>query len=238
MASSEILQDIDLVIFDVDGVIFDIIDAIKQTVENGIEKYKLQSNLQEAMQQVSHLLENVQSMPIPKMILESKELFDIPLFGDMTVLRKLRIAASFYGDFRAKKEECGIFPGIDKVIKGLHDKGKKLSILSNNKKSYVIEALGKHGLQDYFNHILGFNEVKNTKPDPEGLIKILEKENVVSDKTLFIGDMVTDIHAGKAAGIKTIAVASGLVERPKLEQENPYKIVKDIQELQALFNIN
>ncbi len=235
--NSNVLHGKELVIFDVDGVIFDIIEAIRETVKVGIEKYDLKSRPQEAMQQVSHLLEVAQSMPIPKMILQSKELFDIPLFGEMTVLKRLRIAASFYGDFRTRKDECGIFPGIDEIILGLKKAGYKLAIFSNNKKSYVLEALRKHDLQGNFAQILGFNEVSKTKPDPEGLLKILELENVPAEKAVFIGDMVTDIKAGKAANVDTIAIASGLVARDKLEKEAPAKVVANTQELKSLFGV-
>ena len=95
------------------------------------------------MEQVFPLLEIAQSLPIPELILNSKELFDIPLLEGLTVLKKLRIGASFYGSFRKKKQSCQLFEGIEEVIKGLSKKGIKLAILSNNKRSYVLEAFWK-----------------------------------------------------------------------------------------------
>ncbi len=229
----KILDGVKLIIFDVDGVIFDIVDAIRTTVEEGIEKYKLKTDPQDAMRQVAHLLEVVQSIPFPKIILNSYDLLNIEMLNEYTLLTKLRIAASFYSSFRAKKESCELFSGIEDLIKGLHKKGYKLAILSNNKKSYVIEALEKRQLSKYFEEIFGFNEVEKTKPDPEGLIKLMQKFKVNPNQCVFIGDMVTDILAGRAANIKTISVSSGLVAKEKLINENPALIVNDIMELKG-----
>lgn len=223
-----------LIVFDVDGVIYDIIDAIRDSTREQIERHQLKVNFQAMMEDVSHVLEVAQTMPIPQLILNGKEILDVPCFTGMTVLTRLRIAGSIYTGFRVRKEKCGIFPGIKELIAELHARGYKLAILSNNKRNYVIDALEKAELQKYFKTILGFNEVSKNKPDPEGLLKIIELEHVTPDQTLFIGDMPTDILAGKRAGIRTIAVASGLSTREKLEHEKPTQIVSDIPSLSHL----
>ena len=232
-----LLENINLVIFDMDGVIFDIVNAVRETVKRGIEKYKLNTNFQDAMQQVSHLLEIAQSLALPEMVLQSKELFDIPLFGDITVLQRLRIAASMYSDFRELKEQSGLVPNIDSVIKQLVEHGKKLVILSNNAKVNVEEVLKKFDLEQYFSDIIGFNEVSKTKPDPEGILKILEQEKIPSENTLFIGDMVSDCQAGAAANVKTIIISTGLVAKDKLVEARPFKLVENVEGLRSvLFN--
>jgi pyrophosphatase PpaX len=231
------LANIKLVIFDVDGVIFDIIDAIRDSIQEGIEKYHLKQSLDDAMPDISRLMELAQSMPIPEIILNANELMDIKIFEGLTVLKRLRIAISIYSKYRARKDSSQLFPGIEDVIKGLSNKGIKLAILSNNKRSYVLEALKKENLEKYFSNILGFNEVSKTKPDPEGLIKLLQLEEVKPEQALFIGDMATDIQAGKNAKIRTIAVASGLTVKEKLQSENPFYLINNIQELKQLFAV-
>jgi HAD superfamily hydrolase (TIGR01662 family) len=230
----KILEGVKLIIFDVDGVIFDIVDAIRSTVEEGLQKYNLKTDVQEAMRQVAHLLEIVQSIPFPQIILNAYELLNIDMLNQYTLIKKLRIAASFYSNFRSKKEACGLFPGVEDLIKGLHKKGYTLAILSNNKKSYVLEALNKRQLSTYFDEIFGFNEVEKTKPDPEGLIKLMERFKVSPEQCIFLGDMVSDIMAGKAANIKTVSISSGLVAKEKLINENPALIVNDILELNKI----
>jgi HAD superfamily hydrolase (TIGR01662 family) len=235
--NAKALDQTKLIIFDVDGVIFDIIDAIRDTVKAGMEKYHLSMDFQTAMEEVSRVMELAQTMPIPQLVLNSKELLDIQLLAGMTVLRKLRIAASIYSDYRTRKEQCGLFPGIKDLITDLASRGYKLAILSNNKRTYVLEALAKDQLGEKFNQILGFNEVSKTKPNPEGIFKIMSLEQVTPEQTIFIGDMPTDIQAGKAAGVRTVAVSSGLSGRVRLESEKPTYIVENIQELTQLFSV-
>lgn len=232
---STVLQNTKLVIFDVDGVIFDIIDAIRETVKAGIEKYQLKANLQDAMMEVARVMEIAQTMPMPLLIYNGNELLDIKLLEGFTLLKKLRIAVSMYSDFRQRKEKCTIFDGMEEIIKGLANKGMKLAILSNNKRSYVLEALQKRDLAKYFQNILGFNEVSKTKPDPEGFLKILQLEGMKPDQAIFLGDMITDVQGGRNANIRTIAVASGLCEKAKLEAEKPFALVNNVAELKKLF---
>ena len=52
--------------------------------------------------------------------------------------------------------------------------------------------------------VIGLDDVKVTKPDPEGIVKAMELLGV--KKAVYIGDNITDIQAGKNAGIKTIGV--------------------------------
>lgn len=229
--NGKILDNVKLVIFDSDGVLFDIIDAVRETVRSGLEKYNIEADLQESVQEVSHMLEKAQTMAIPEMILGAKELLQLNFVESFTVLKRLRIAVSFYGDFRERKKDSVMFEGIDDLVKALAKKGIKLAILSNNKRSSIIENLNKWNLLKYFEQIFGFNEVTKVKPNPEGLLKILESEKIKPEEALFIGDMVTDIQAGHNAEIRTIAISSGLVGVQKLIDAKPLKVVGNVFEL-------
>jgi phosphoglycolate phosphatase len=50
---------------------------------------------------------------------------------------------------------------------------------------------------------------------------------------VIVGDSISDIRAGKAAGTKTIAVLSGIFSFQELAEENPDLIIKDVTELPA-----
>ena len=229
------LKGIKLIIFDLDGVIYDIVDAIRGAVEVDIKKYGLKVELQDAMQQVAHVLEISQSTPPPQMLIQAKELFDIPMYKGLTVLKSLRISLSLYGGFRALKDNCTIFDGVEDLLKTIKSKNIRMSILSNNRKVYIMKALEKQNLVPYFNQIIGFNEVSKSKPDPEGLLKTLELEHIKPEETLFIGDMPSDILAGKSAHIKTVVIASGLVARNELEKYKPDILLNSIKEFHAMF---
>ena len=226
------------VIFDLDGVIFDIISSVQQSVDDAINKYKLKSeNIEEGLQEVAHLIEDLQNYPIPQIILNSYNLLQISLLEGHRLIKKLRIAVYVFNQFNKYKEEAGIFEGIDEVIKKLHGKHKKLAILTNNKNTHAEEVLKRFELDKYFDLIIGFNEVKETKPSPEGILKILEKWKVKDADVVFIGDMVSDILAGQAANVKMICVASGLAKKESLVEKKPDYLVNNTEELKNLFGL-
>lgn len=223
-----------LVIFDLDGVIFDIVDAVRESASDGVQKYKLGSSVEGVMGDLSHLIEKLQAVPIPKIVLNSYDLLQIPALEGISLIKRLRIALYFYSRFREYKDAASIFPGIPRVIQALHEREIPLAVFTNQRADYAREVLEKHELDQYFEKVIGFNEVKNTKPDPEGLKLLLEAFEVADPRAvLFVGDMASDIQAGKAAGVRTIAYGSGLVDPSKLEAENPDILVKDAEGLYA-----
>ncbi|TXT62216.1 MAG: HAD-superfamily hydrolase [Promethearchaeota archaeon] len=222
------------IVFDLDGVIYDINDAIQKAVDDIIEKYNLQVNKNNIMEEIAELIEKLQYKPVPKSILDSYNLLQLEFLKGLSYFKKLRIGLFLLSQFNKYREDSGIFEGIEDVIKKLAEKELNLAILTNNKSDYAEEILEKFNLTRYFAKIIGFNDLTNVKPDPEGLLKIIKDWNVEPEETIFIGDMQTDIKAGKAAGTTVICVASGLAEKSTLLKEEPDYLVDSTAELKAL----
>jgi phosphoglycolate phosphatase-like HAD superfamily hydrolase len=55
-------------------------------------------------------------------------------------------------------------------------------------------------------------DVTNPKPDPESVILILSRLNVAAEKTLYVGDAVTDALAAKGAGVAFVAYRNPSLE--------------------------
>jgi len=147
----------------------------------------------------------------------------------LLVVAGFSISAYFVAQAIMYERKAGIISKLSKKV--------KLAILTNNKSSYAEEVLEKFNLTNYFETIIGFNDVSEVKPSPEGLEKILEIWKLKSSDAIFIGDMTTDIQAGKAANIKTICVASGLAQKETLQEQNPDILLDKVQDLKLLFNI-
>ncbi|MHA2120469.1 MAG: HAD family hydrolase, partial [Promethearchaeota archaeon] len=190
-------------IWDLDGTIFNISDALNKAVEDGIEKYQLSINREEVMEEIAHLIEDIQNYPVPKILLNSFELLKVKFLEGISFFKKLRIAIFLFNQFNKYKDaESTIYKGIDDLILKLSKNKLKLAILTNNKKQYAEEVLDKFNLTKFFNPIIGFNEVSETKPNPEGLKIILDEWGIKPSEAIFFGDMITDIDAGKAANVK------------------------------------
>ncbi len=226
------------IIWDLDGTIYDITEAIKKAVDDGIGKYNLNVIRDAVMEDVAHLIEEIQNYPLPKILLNSYELLKVEFLRGISYFKKLRIVIFIFNQFNKYKEsETSIFKGIDNLILKLYEKKLKLAILTNNNSSYADEVLDKFNLSKFFGTIIGFNDVSEVKPNPEGILKILEKWNIKPSEALFIGDMTTDIESGKAAHVKTICVASGLAQKQTLLEHNPDILVENTEQLINLFNL-
>ena len=231
------LENFSGIIFDLDGVIYDITEAINKAVEDAIEKYNLNVNKDEIMQEIAHLIEEIQNYPVPQIILNSYNLLkEVNALKGLKYFKKMRIAIFLFNQFNKYREEAKIFEGIDETISKLSKK-VKLAILTNNKSTYAEEVLEKFNLTEYFETIIGFNEVTEVKPSPEGILKILDRWNLKPSETIFIGDMTTDIIAGKAANVKMICVASGLAQKETLMEQEPDILLDTVQDLNNLFNL-
>lgn len=226
------------IIWDLDGTIYDIIEAIKKAVDDGIEKYNLNVIRDVVMEEVAHLIEEIQNFPVPKILLNSYELLKLEFLKGISFYKKLRIAVFIFNQFNKYKEaESSIFKGIDGLILKLYEKKLNMAILTNNKSSYADEVLNKFNLSKFFSIIIGFNDVSEVKPNPEGILKILEKWNIKPSEAVFIGDMTTDIEAGKAAHVKMICVANGLAQKQTLLEYSPDILVENTEQLINLFNL-
>jgi HAD superfamily hydrolase (TIGR01549 family) len=59
------------------------------------------------------------------------------------------------------------------------------------------------------------------KPAPDTVIECLECLGVLPEECVIVGDSLADIIAGKAAGVKTVAVTTGVADLPTLTVESP-----------------
>jgi phosphoglycolate phosphatase-like HAD superfamily hydrolase len=89
-----------------------------------------------------------------------------------------------------------------------------------------------------FDPIIGMHEVNESKPAPEGLLRILEAN--CDSKVFYIGDSVDDARAARAAQVPFIGIAAPsnplYVDLVFLFQaEGAYAIVDDINYLDEVF---
>jgi pyrophosphatase PpaX len=77
---------------------------------------------------------------------------------------------------------------------------------------FTLEVIG---LKDAFPLVISLDEVKQPKPNPEGIQLALKHFKVEAKKTLFVGDTTYDYYAGTAAGTDTALVTWGFKQFTK-----------------------
>lgn len=87
----------------------------------------------------------------------------------------------------------------------------RLGIVTTKTTQYTIPLLENMGIMNYFECIVGRQEVINPKPHPEPILKAMEMMNItVEDFDIYmIGDTKLDLIAAKKANIKGVGVLCG-----------------------------
>ena len=86
-------------------------------------------------------------------------------------------------------------------------------------------------MTEYFEYILGADDTKNHKPDPEPDFVTLKDLDMGPEDAIVVGDTAFDISMGQGAGIHTCAVTYGISKRAELETTGAEHIIDHISQL-------
>jgi HAD superfamily hydrolase (TIGR01509 family) len=134
--------------------------------------------------------------------------------------------------YEASADNARPFPNVEDALRRLSARAKlALTTRRSLPAEDVFRVLEKFGLAKYFQKVITSLDTQNPKPDPEALMKCLKHLGANAYDCIAVGDSVVDIRAGKNAGIRTVAVLSGIFGREELEREKPDLILENIIEL-------
>ena len=124
--------------------------------------------------------------------------------------------------------ELELYDGVEEMLKALKNRGVKLAIATNAYRDSTLEALKHLGILELFDDIACFDDVKEGKPSPKMLFKLLNNFNLKNKEALFIGDSQRDELAAKAADIEFIKVAFGSNLKDAIDK--PQEVLRKIEE--------
>jgi pyrophosphatase PpaX len=129
-------------------------------------------------------------------------------------------------------DELACCAGIEDVLVRLKDEGRRLGIVTAKRRATVELAFNVLPIEHFFETVVGGDETKEHKPDPEPLLLAAERLDVDPHTCAYVGDSPFDMRAAKAAAMHAIAVTwGGIHDRAKLEAEQPDAIVDNAEEL-------
>jgi len=204
------------VVLDCDGVILDSNHAYEKLYEKLFRKYGINKKPKEIY---SHFGES--PMHILHVIFPGRDVKNI------------------FIDYKCQLKDP-VFNKKIKINKGAKNAIKKLSrtykivVASGALRFRLLRSLRKFGLMKYFEFVMGSDEVKNAKPHPEMLLKIIKKLRVKKNHVIFVGDAPNDLKAAKRASIKFAAVLSGVLDKKTAKRMKADYIISDITKLENL----
>jgi len=98
-------------------------------------------------------------------------------------------------------------PGVAESLRQLQGKGIKMAVVSNRNR--ILPAVRMVGLEGFFSHFVGMEDIKIPKPDPQSIRFALQKLQEPPDRAVFVGDSEVDAWAAKAAGVMFIGLTTG-----------------------------
>ena len=154
------------------------------------------------------------------------------LTGDRDPDRQAKFRALFTEVARERQiHETILFPGAPELLRGLRERGVRTAIVSTKRGDTIELILENHGLRDAVELVIGSADVKRPKPDPEGLLFVLERLGVNPEDALFCGDTVLDAGAAQNAGTRFAAVLNGTTGAEAFAPFQPDHISPDLWDL-------
>ncbi len=84
-----------------------------------------------------------------------------------------------------------------------------LAVLTNKPLAISERMLDALGVTSHFVRILAPENSRAKKPDPGGMVGLLEDLDITPEEALLFGDSIKDFAAGKGAGVRTIGMREG-----------------------------
>ncbi len=179
-----------LVVFDVDGTLVDTDEVILATWKELIRLYKPSDYFLD-----DDVIRTFSGPPLRDSI---KRVF--PEMDQEFIFNEYnRITPWLY------KSNIKKFPNVVNVLNDLKKDGYQLAVLTNKDSRMTRYTLELAGIDiNLFSEIVTADDVKTLKPNPEGLLSILNKLNVKNEEAISVGDTEFDYYCGKNANVKTI----------------------------------
>ncbi len=200
-----------LLIFDLDGTLVDTWDEIVYVFENVFRRRGLPLRVEELRMAVGLPLGDVVAKLVNR--------------RDPKLVEEIRREFLSMGDRRIR-----LFEGMEDVLR----LPARKAVFTSKGRVGTERDLKYLGIEGYFHAVVTADDVRNTKPDPEGIFAILSALQGDKGKSFMIGDTEMDILAAKNAGIKSVAVTWGNRDEDFLRKYGPDYIVRSPGELKRL----
>lgn len=118
------------------------------------------------------------------------------------------------------------------TLGALRDRGLRLGLATNDTEAPARAHLSAHDILDLFDFVAGYDSGHGPKPAPGMLLAFARQCRLDPARVVMVGDSCHDLIAGRAAGMRTVAVLTGIAGADELA---PYAdhVLPDIRGLEA-----
>ena len=174
-------------IWDLDGTLLDSYEAIL----SGIEETFAQFSIPYDKEQVREFILKFSVQDLLEQVAEERKL-------DAEVLNQVRAQS-----LTEKNAQVVLMPGAREVLAWADETGIQQFVYTH-KGDNAFAILRALGLESYFTEILTSQSGFARKPNPEAATYLLDKYQLDSEKTYYIGDRTLDVEFAQNSGIQSI----------------------------------
>lgn len=128
-------------------------------------------------------------------------------------------------------DETVLFPDTIKTLKEIKSAGIYTAVITTKFRYRIEQVIEKFEMQQLIDHVIGYEDVKKHKPDPEGLLMAADCFSVKPEEVLYVGDNIIDAQTAAAAGVTFIAVTTGTTEKSAFAEMKPFAVVPNLAKM-------
>jgi phosphoglycolate phosphatase len=125
-------------------------------------------------------------------------------------------------------------PGVVEVLEATRGAHRRVALASNNAVEALRAYLRRHHLLDAVDLVVGRYDGMSPhllKPHPHLVHRVLDGLDIAPENAVFVGDSVSDVEAGKAAGVATVGYANKLGKDDRLRNAGANVVIHHMAEL-------
>ncbi len=213
------------ILFDLDGTLTDPKEGITKSVQYALKHFEIDEPD----------LDKLEPFIGPPLIDSFREFYGIDGADSAVAVAKYRERFSVQGI-----HENMLYPGMDRMLRGLKERGCMLAIASSKPQEFVQTILQNFGIADYFCVVVGsgMDGSLSTKDEvlEEALARLRKKagRRYKDSNTLMVGDRKFDMEAAHKFGIDSAAVTYGYAPEGELALCGPTYMADSVEELEEI----
>jgi pyrophosphatase PpaX len=129
-----------------------------------------------------------------------------------------------------------VYPGVVAAVEAIRRRGRATGLVTSKNRSGAVRGLTLARLDAMMDILVCADEVTNAKPHPEPVDKAVALLHADRATTVYVGDSIHDMLAGRAAGVRTAAALWGPFGREHLAGASPDYWLKTPADLLALLD--
>ena len=133
-------------------------------------------------------------------------------FPDATEARLLDLQAEYLERYGADVcRDSRLFPGLEMLLDALESHDRLWGVVTNKPERMTTPLMSTLGLLERAACVVCGDTLPQRKPDPAPLLYAGKQAGVEPQETVYVGDALRDIQAGRAAGMLTVGVQYGYI---------------------------